>query len=96
MGWRFRKSVKLAPGLRLNLSKSGASVSAGRRGATLNVGKRGTRVTFGIPGTGVFYSTKIGGRRRRAAAGDGCILIVLPLLGLASAVALRGVWPTGT
>lgn len=28
MGWRFRKSIKLAPGLRLNFSKRGVSASA--------------------------------------------------------------------
>jgi hypothetical protein len=29
MGWRIRKSVKLMPGVRLNLSRRGPSVSAG-------------------------------------------------------------------
>jgi len=56
MAFRFRKSVKIAPGVRLNFSKSGVSTSIGRRGATVNISKRGTRVTAGIPGTGLSAS----------------------------------------
>lgn len=56
MGWRFRSSVKLLPGVRLNFSKSGISTSVGGRGATLNFGPKGTRSTLGIPGSGVSYS----------------------------------------
>lgn len=56
MAFRFRKSVKIAPGIRLNISKSGVSTSIGRRGATVNVSKRGTRVTAGIPGSGLSVS----------------------------------------
>lgn len=56
MAFRFRKSVKLAPGIRFNVSKSGVSTSIGRRGATVNISKRGTRVTAGLPGTGISAS----------------------------------------
>lgn len=38
---RFRKSVKIMPGVRLNLSKSGGSTSIGGRGATVNVSNAG-------------------------------------------------------
>lgn len=41
MGFSFRKSKKIAPGLRLNLSKSGLGLSAGVRGA--RVGKNTPR-----------------------------------------------------
>jgi hypothetical protein len=61
MGFRFRRSFKIAPGLRVNLSKSGGSVSIGKRGATLNVSQRGVQETVGIPGTGLSYRQKIGG-----------------------------------
>lgn len=57
MGFRFRKSFKIAPGIRLNLSKSGVSTSIGGKGATVNVSKRGVRSTVGIPGSGISYST---------------------------------------
>ena len=58
MGFRFRKSVKIAPGLKLNLSKSGGSLSIGGRGATVNLSNRGVRSTYGIPGTGLSYVTQ--------------------------------------
>ena len=56
MGFRFRRSVRLLPGIRLNFSTRGVSTSVGRRGFTLNFGKRGIRTTVGIPGTGISYS----------------------------------------
>ena len=59
MGFRFRKSIKILPGIRLNLSKSGVSASIGRPGATINVSNKGTRGTVGIPGTGISYTERI-------------------------------------
>lgn len=59
MGFRFRKSIKIIPGVRVNISKSGVSTSIGTRGATVNIGKRGTRATVGIPGAGISYSGKL-------------------------------------
>lgn len=56
MGWRFRKSIKIVPGVRVNFGKKGASVSVGGKGATVNISSKGTRYTVGIPGTGVSYS----------------------------------------
>ena len=52
MGFRFRRRIKIAPGIRLNLSKSGISTSIGDNGLTWN--SRGT-VTTGLPGTGLSY-----------------------------------------
>lgn len=59
MSFRFRRSVKIAPGIRLNLSKTGVSASFGRRGATVNVGPRGVKGTVGLPGTGLSWSSTI-------------------------------------
>lgn len=56
MGFRFRRSVSIIPGLRLNLSKSGASVSVGPKGLHYTVGPKGTRITAGIPGTGLSWT----------------------------------------
>ena len=56
MGWRFRRSVRIIPGVRLNISKSGVSTSIGRRGATVNISKHGVRQTYGLPGTGLSYT----------------------------------------
>ena len=57
MALRFRKSVRLMPGVRVNFSKSGPSLSVGGRGATVNFSARGTRTTVGLPGTGLSWST---------------------------------------
>jgi hypothetical protein len=58
MGIRFQRRIRIAPGLRLNLSRSGVSASVGRRGAWLTFGRRGTRTTVGLPGTGLSYTSK--------------------------------------
>ena len=64
MGFRFRKSFKIAPGVRVNLGKKSVGISAGVKGARVSVNSSG-RVTksVGIPGTGISYvkSEKIGG-----------------------------------
>ena len=59
MGWRFRKSVKIAPGIRLNFSKSGISTSVGVKGARITFGPDGTYVNTGIPGTGLYNREKV-------------------------------------
>lgn len=66
MGFRFRRSIRLAPGLRLNLSRSGISTSFGGRGLTLNFGEKGARATVGLPGTGLSYSTRSRARATRS------------------------------
>ena len=58
MGLNFRKSFKIASGVRLNVGKKGiSSVSVGGKGARMSVGRKGTRTTVGIPGTGLSYSS---------------------------------------
>jgi len=59
MAFRFWRRIRIAPGVTLNLSKSGGSLSFGPRGAKFTIGPRGKRVTVGIPGTGLFYTTKL-------------------------------------
>ena len=57
MGFRFRRRVKLFPGVRLNASKSGLSMSLGTRGAWYTIRSKGRRrVTVGLPGTGISYT----------------------------------------
>lgn len=60
MAFRFFRRMKIAPGVSLNLSKSGPSLSFGPRGAKYTVGPRGTRRTIGLPGTGLHYTTASG------------------------------------
>ncbi len=64
MGWGFRKSFKIAPGVRVNLSKNGLSTSIGGKGLTYNT--RG-RVTFSIPGTGIRHTVNINKYTKRQA-----------------------------
>jgi Protein of unknown function (DUF4236) len=56
MGFRFRRSVKILPGIRLNFGKRGVSTSIGVRGAHVTVGRAGTRTTVGLPGSGLSYT----------------------------------------
>lgn len=67
MGLYWRKSTKLFPGVRVNWSKNGPSLSVGPKGAKVNIGKRGTYVSGGIPGTGLYYRQKVGGGKKRNA-----------------------------
>ena len=61
MGWRFRKSVKILPGVRLNFGKGGfTSTTIGGRWLKTNVSGRGVKHTLSAPGTGVSYQTDTG------------------------------------
>jgi tetratricopeptide (TPR) repeat protein len=66
MGFRMRKSMKVAPGVRLNVSKSGVGASVGGKGGRYSVhssGRRTTTVGSGVV-PGVYYqSSKSGGSR---------------------------------
>lgn len=59
MGFRFYKSVRIFPGVRLNFSKSGVSTTIGRPGANVNIRGRRVRGTVGLPGSGMSYSKEI-------------------------------------
>ena len=60
MAFRFQKRIKIAPGVRLNVSKSGVSTSLGGSGGTVNLSSKGVRTTAGIPGTGLSWSKQTG------------------------------------
>ena len=55
MGFRYRHTLRVLPGMHLNLSQRGVSTTLGRAGLSLNVGARGLRPSVGIPGTGLAY-----------------------------------------
>ena len=60
--FRFRRSVKIAPGLRLNINKKSVGMSAGVRGARYSINSSGRRTSsVGIPGTGLSYRTQHSG-----------------------------------
>lgn len=65
MAMKFRKSIKLAPGVRLNLGKSSAGLSIGGKGLRYSINTRGRKTTtVGIPGTGISYSSSSSSKRR--------------------------------
>lgn len=65
MGLRFRKSFKIAPGVRVNLNKKSASISVGTKGARITKSTSGrTTTTVGIPGTGISYSKSHTSKRK--------------------------------
>lgn len=65
-GWTTRlwRRKQIAPGVRLNLSKSGPSVSFGGRGGHVTYGPKGTTETIGIPGTGAYLQRRTPKGRR--------------------------------
>jgi tetratricopeptide (TPR) repeat protein len=72
-GFRMRKSIKLAPGVRLNVSKSGLGASVGGRGARYSVhssGRRTTSLGSGIV-PGVYYQSSKGVSRSSRARSQG-------------------------
>jgi len=72
MGFRFRKSFKVAPGVRVNLGKKSASVSIGGKGARFTASTSGRRTsTVGIPGTGLSYSSSSGRAKRTSGKSTG-------------------------
>jgi len=91
MGFRFRRSIKLLPGLRINVSKSGVSASIGPRGATLNVSERGTRATVGLPGSGLSYSESLNEPAAPRASTSSALRVLAWLLAVVFAVAVVAV-----
>lgn len=97
MGFRFKRSMKIAPGVRLNFGKKSSSISFGTRGARYTINSNGKRTkSVGIPGTGVSYTSTSGsnrGRRRNAPPSTNkktgsCMMTLLYLL---AAIAILGI-----
>ena len=78
MTWNFRKRIKIAPGVHLNLSKGGLSTSIGPKGAKVTFGRNGTYFNNSIPGTGLYTREKLSGRNK--SSNRGCTLVFLAIL----------------
>ena len=64
MGFRYRKSINLGGGFRINLSKSGVGYSWGTKGYRITKTANGKiRRTYSIPGTGLSYVSETGQNR---------------------------------
>ncbi|MGP1413412.1 DUF4236 domain-containing protein [Pyramidobacter piscolens] len=59
MGLRFKKSIKILPGVSINISKTGVSATIGPKGKSINVGTNGIFGNLGL-GKGVSYRKKLG------------------------------------
>ena len=76
MSLRFRRSMKIAPGLRLIFSKSALGLSFGVPGARVSVNTRGDIYgSAGIPGTGLYNVERASlrarkGRRKKVVPGE--------------------------
>ena len=65
MGFRFRKSIDVGHGLRINLSKSGVGFSVGGKGLRVTKTADGrTRTTASIPGTGLSWVEESGSKSK--------------------------------
>ncbi|HDU8490708.1 DUF4236 domain-containing protein [Aeromonas hydrophila] len=59
MGFRFRRSITIIPGVRLSLSNGSPSLNVGPRGASISFGSRGAYSNIGLAGTGLIYRTRL-------------------------------------
>lgn len=65
MAIRFRKSIKLFPGVKVNLNKNSTSVTFGGKGIHRTYSSTGrTTTSAGIPGTGLYVTETTGGKKK--------------------------------
>lgn len=84
MGWSFRKSLRLLPGIRVNLSKSGPRLSVGVPGARASIDVHGkTRVYAGKGPLRYQKTVTLGSQRARAVTGPntGILALIRSVLG---------------
>ncbi len=94
MTLRFRRSIKLLPGVRVNLGLHGAGLSVGPRGFHVGVNRRGMYTSAGIPGTGLYAVHHVrpsAGEHPRVVGGaGGCGLLLLLVLAIVAVIAAIG------
>jgi hypothetical protein len=76
MGWFFRKSLRLLPGIRLNLSKSGPRLSAGVPGVRASIDLKGKTRIYAGKGPIRYQKTVDIGTRPRSGNGTGFISLL--------------------
>ena len=65
MGIRRRKSVKIAPGVKLNIGKKSSSITFGGKGMHHTISSTGRKTSsVGIPGTGISYTTTSSSKKK--------------------------------
>ena len=76
MGFRFRRTLRIAPGIQWNFGKRSTSVRLGIRGFGVTLGTRGNQTTIGAPGTGMSYTMRVGGFLLLASLAVALILVL--------------------
>lgn len=87
MAWRYRKSIRLPLGLRVNLSRRGVGLSEGVRGFRVGRDARGKVYSqTSIPGTGFYRRDYAAGRpapRSRPSPAAGIVLLLIVVVAAA-------------
>ncbi len=66
MGLKFRKSYKIAPGVKVNINKKSSSISFGGKGIHHSISSTGQKSTsVGVPGSGISYTHFSGNRSKK-------------------------------
>lgn len=97
MSFRFQRRIKILPGLRLNISKTGISWTVGTRGASVTARDGKLTGNVGVPGTGLSYRKRLGrpdaGRDEspatESASRTGVLLIVVFVVGVLVGLVLK-------
>lgn len=64
MGLRFKKSIKIVPGIKVNIGKNSVGISAGNKYGGVSVNsKTGVTKRTSIPGTGISYTERVSGTK---------------------------------
>jgi len=89
MSLRFRRSIRIAPGVHVNLGFDGAGLSVGPRGLHFGVNHRGMYTSAGIPGTGIYavrHVRRSSGEHLKVAGSAWPVILPLAVLLFASCV----------
>jgi len=99
MRLRFHRSIRILPGIRLNLNRRSSSITVGGHGVHETFGSKGIRTTIGIPGTALSASQFEPHRhapvtpRPSTVGAIGTLLVVGPVLAAVFAVAFFIIGP---
>lgn len=82
MGWFFRKSLRLLPGVRINISKSGPRLSIGVPGARASIDIEGkTRIYGGVGPVRYQKKVTIGANNKPKAKDSGLLGFIKGMFG---------------
>jgi hypothetical protein len=97
VSFRFQRRIKILPGLRLNVSKTGISWTISTRGASVTARDGKLTGNVGVPGTGLSYRKRLDlpdAERKEPAVTEpanrtGMLLILVFVVGVIVGLALK-------